>query len=494
MTPGTRFDDLAWPPPNPPIALADPPGEPVLLTVRVTLNHTDPEVWRRFTIPGELHLEHVHDALQQVMGWEESHLHRFSPGDDPYSGPYFVTEFDETGAGGTYETEARLDQVLRTPGDTLTYEYDFGDSWTHTLTLESTAPMPDPADAGASGPSEAGSAAYPLVCLAGERACPPEDVGGIGGYADMAAWVRSGYAAARMPELGLTAAELRQWLPAGWDPDHFDPDEASAMLARLAPRDTDTALEQLPPDVIRTITRLATPARFELDDWLAAPGWGEPVQFTSDEAAELTRPLRVLLDVVGDGLTLTAAGFLPPRVVETLFESLGLDDDDWVGKPGRESDTWPVLDLRQQVRRVGLVRKAKGRLLPTVVGRKLHGDPDALLAHVIGHLLAGLRDFDRAATLFMLVAVGGGQWSRHIALWGPVPEVVCRVLAIDGWQRESSGGFAGGFSGGLDRSDVSRGVRDAMGLLEAMVRAVGDPSREPELAGRLARAALAAVD
>ena len=129
---------------NPAIHLPDPPDAPVLLTVRISLRGTRPEVWRRFTIPGDLDLGKVHDALQQVMGWTDSHLHHFSLG-DPYRSPYFLTEFDvDEGEHGTVETEARLDQVLHDPGDTLTYEYDFGDGWTHALKLESVDPLPEP--------------------------------------------------------------------------------------------------------------------------------------------------------------------------------------------------------------------------------------------------------------------------------------------------------------------------------------------------------------
>lgn len=219
---------------NPTIDLPDPPTEPLLLTVRVSLDETDPEVWRRLTIPGDLDLGRVHDALQEAMGWTDSHLHRFCLG-DPYDSPYFVTEYDlEEGDEGTLETDARLGQLLREPGDTVTYEYDFGDGWTHTVLLESVGPMPGPAVSGASA-AAAGSAAYPLVCLAGERACPPEDVGGIPGYEEVAEWVRAGEDRRHTFDNGLTAAEMRAWLPDGWHPDLFDLDEVNAALSRLVP-------------------------------------------------------------------------------------------------------------------------------------------------------------------------------------------------------------------------------------------------------------------
>ena len=72
------------------------------------------------------------------------------------------------------------------------------------------------------------SAAYPLVCLAGKRACPPEDVGGVGGYEEVAAWVRAGGDDAHVFDNGLTGEEIREWLPDGWHPDDFDRDEVNA--------------------------------------------------------------------------------------------------------------------------------------------------------------------------------------------------------------------------------------------------------------------------
>ncbi|MDN5795766.1 MAG: plasmid pRiA4b ORF-3 family protein [Intrasporangium sp.] len=482
-----------WPPPNPPVDLPEPPVEPVLLTVHVSLRHTDPEVWRRLTIPGELDLGRVHDAIQQAMGWQECHLHRFSLSENPYDMPHFVTEFDieEQDDEGTLETEARLDQILRRPGDTLTYEYDFGDSWTHTLTLEAIGPMPDPsrpgdpAASGASRPGESGSAAYPLVCVAGERACPPEDVGGVDGYEEMAAWVRSRYDPAQQPDRGVPAEDLRGWLPDGWDPDHFDIDEANAALARLAPRDTDTALALLPRELVEVVTTLSTPARFDLDDWLAVPGWGTPPTFTPDEAAALSTPFRVMLEAVGDGLNLTTAGYLPPRVVVTICEALD-PDHEWYGMGNRENQMWPVLDLRKGATRLGLIRKAKGRLTPTTTGRKIRDDPQRLLAHVVGRLTSGLNGFDRLATLLALVAAAGGRWERDFRARGPVMESVCEVLAIRGWHRQDYGG--------LQTADVWHATADTFGLLEEMLRAVGNRGGEADLAARVARAALGAID
>ena len=161
-------------PRNREIDLPLPADEPSLLTLTIELRGSKPRIWRRLSLPGDLTLDVVHTLFQAAMGWTDSHLHRFQPGiGQGYSEPYFVTEFDEEeGEEGTREDGVRLDQVLRAPGDRLTYLYDFGDGWEHRVTLESVAPL-TPGD-------------REPRCLGGARACPPEDVGGIGGHHEIA--------------------------------------------------------------------------------------------------------------------------------------------------------------------------------------------------------------------------------------------------------------------------------------------------------------------
>src|SRR5664280_1625657 len=162
------------------IDLDPPPQESNLLTLTIALRGSKPRIWRRLSLRGDLTLDVVHTVFQAVMGWSDSHLHRFQPcNGHRYDEPYFVTACDEEdGEQGTREDGVRLDQVLRVPGDRLTYLYDFGDGWEHRVTLESLTPL-------TLGNREP-------VCLSGARACPPEDVGGIHGHHDVAAWLRAG--------------------------------------------------------------------------------------------------------------------------------------------------------------------------------------------------------------------------------------------------------------------------------------------------------------
>jgi len=90
-------------------------------------------------------------------------------------------------------------------------------------------------------------------------------------------------------------------------------------------------------------------------------------------AADMVRAVQVLLDTVGDGVKLTAAGSPPQRMVRTVCDELDLDSV-WIGAGNREDQTLPVLVLRQTAQRLGMLRKVKGRLVPTARGRTLAGD------------------------------------------------------------------------------------------------------------------------
>jgi hypothetical protein len=188
--------------------------------VRVDLMYAKPPIWRRLDLPGDLTLAELHAVLQVAMGWQDGHLHRFGVGGDRRTRAHFLTTFDlSEGDEGVVEDDVRLDQVVAAQGDRLFYDYDFGDGWEHVLVVEDVLDDPPPAP----------------VCLKGKMACPPEDCGGLGGYEDLADWVRAGYDPRATP-MGLGAEEMRDWLPQGWHPDRFSVDETNAALAALAIR------------------------------------------------------------------------------------------------------------------------------------------------------------------------------------------------------------------------------------------------------------------
>lgn len=142
--------------------------------IKIVLMGSDPEIWRRFCVRSTIRLSRLHDVVQVVMGWTDSHLHAFHVGKDTYQVPFPGFDdmsFSPSARRSHDEGKFTLGDLLQRPRQKLVYEYDFGDSWQHGLILEKVLPA-DP---------ELKSA----LCLAGENACPPEDTGGLYGYYHM---------------------------------------------------------------------------------------------------------------------------------------------------------------------------------------------------------------------------------------------------------------------------------------------------------------------
>lgn len=367
--------------------LLEPPAEPVAFVVRLDLDGAKPPVWRRLRLAGELTLDRVHEVIQLAMGWTDTHLHRFVMGPkardwrtEPFLSAYDVAQGDV----GVAEADVRLDEVLREPGDRLFYEYDFGDAWNHTLKVERVEPW-RPGGRTAS-------------CLDGRRACPPENVGGVHGYAT----ILQALAGKVDPEDADWLAEVLSTLP-GFDPVAFDAAETDRLLEQAA---TPLDLRSLNRDLLALIagvgaSPLTTTGRLAARALAAA----EPLDAAAADAA--TSRYRGLLDAVGDGITLTPAGYLPPKLVEALYHGLGLDDE-WWGKGNREDQTYPVHALRASATALGLLRKNRGRLLPTKAGHALAGDPAALLRHIADRVPLG-RDAERPAGLALLLLAAAGE-------------------------------------------------------------------------------------
>ncbi len=173
--------------------------------LKIALTDITPPVWRRVLVPGGYTLDRVHRVIQYAMGWQDSHLHSFDVGGEQYGEPDPVGELVLRD-----ELEVRLDAVAG-KGDVFRYTYDFGDWWEHEVTVE---------DAFAAEPDER----YPM-CADGERACPPEDVGGAPGYGEMIEALSD----PDHPEHGAT----RGWLGREFDPEEFDATRATTLLRRL---------------------------------------------------------------------------------------------------------------------------------------------------------------------------------------------------------------------------------------------------------------------
>jgi len=175
--------------------------------LKITLMGIEPPVWRRVLVSGEATLYDLHKVIQMAMGWTDSHLHQFIVCDEHYSIPSLDDSFPVKD-----ERKYRISQIAPRPGSKFVYEYDFGDGWQHEVVVERIARFES-------------EFRYP-VCLAGERACPPEDVGGVWGY-------RAFVEAMRNPK-HKEHRHYKDWWGSGkFDPEAFDLIEANWSLQQI---------------------------------------------------------------------------------------------------------------------------------------------------------------------------------------------------------------------------------------------------------------------
>lgn len=163
--------------------------------LKIQLRTVRPPVWRRVLVPADITLGELHDVLQIAMGWTNSHLHEFEVDGARYGVPDPDWGMEEV----LHESRVKLAQVAA-EGTRLRYGYDFGDGWEHEVTVEKVLSP------------EAGTR-YPR-CVAGRRACPPEDVGGPGGYED--------FLAALNDPSHDQHEHFRHWIGGSFDPADFD--------------------------------------------------------------------------------------------------------------------------------------------------------------------------------------------------------------------------------------------------------------------------------
>jgi hypothetical protein len=102
--------------------------------LKITLCGSKPPIWRRVQVPGGIKLNRLHDVLQVVMGWTDSHLHQFRVG----SVIYCLPSDDDFYPGGEQRDERRfrLADIAQREKTSLIYEYDFGDGWEHEVVVE----------------------------------------------------------------------------------------------------------------------------------------------------------------------------------------------------------------------------------------------------------------------------------------------------------------------------------------------------------------------
>jgi Plasmid pRiA4b ORF-3-like protein len=170
------------------------------LRLRISLNDIEPPIWREIVISNAATLFQLHRVMQILFEWYDYHLHMFVLGDRRFSEP----RDDDADFGVTSENSlvTRLADLALVAGSTIRYDYDFGDSWEHTIEVVEVLPPIDT------------EGVVVAALIDGARAAPPEDCGGAPGYEDLLL--------AQKDPKHERHGEIMEWLGAPIDPDRFD--------------------------------------------------------------------------------------------------------------------------------------------------------------------------------------------------------------------------------------------------------------------------------
>jgi hypothetical protein len=182
----------------------------MVVDLRIDLAGLTPAIWRRVRVPADFPLRRLHDVIQAVFDWRESHLHQFEVGDRIYGQPDIVG-IEGDGRRLYSDRNVKLAALLNRGVTQFLYRYDFGDDWEHVITVEAVTAPEEGVD-------------YPTL-LAGARHAPPEDCGGPPGF-----------------EAFLDAVQdadhedheaLLEWFGGPFDPEDMNLDIVEAMLGRI---------------------------------------------------------------------------------------------------------------------------------------------------------------------------------------------------------------------------------------------------------------------
>lgn len=185
---------------------SDPPAP--VFQIKVGLRGATPPIWRRLEVPADIGLDRLHTVIQVAFGWDNSHLYVFET-------PFGDFGIPDTQLGHRSDADVTLEQLAPAVKSKLRYTYNFGDEWEHDIVVEKVL-------------DRTGSNSHPR-CTGGRRAAPPEDCGGMPGYAGLLELLND--PADRRHD------ELLEWLglddPAEFDAETFDPRAVTRELSRV---------------------------------------------------------------------------------------------------------------------------------------------------------------------------------------------------------------------------------------------------------------------
>ena len=169
---------------------------------KIALKNIKPLIWRRIQVEGSYTFWDLHVAIQDSMGWTDTHLHHFEIVNPTtrIKDEIGIPDEDEISGRILAGWEEQIDNYFTEDNDIADYIYDYGDDWEHVVKLEKIL-------------ERTAGVSYP-ICTDGERACPPEDCGGSWGYED--------FLEAIMDPSHERHEELLEWVGGDFDPEHFD--------------------------------------------------------------------------------------------------------------------------------------------------------------------------------------------------------------------------------------------------------------------------------
>jgi len=268
--------------------------------LKVTLERIKPPIWRRLLVDSRMTLDALHNAIQVSMGWGNAHLHHFIDRQNTIYAPMDEDTFGFSDPDQIDESMILLNELLTKEKDWIKYEYDFGDGWEHKILLEKILPME--------------KNQFPVSCIKGKRACPPEDCGGPWGY-------NSIIEALAEPDTE-EHAELLEWLEADLDdPEFFSSEEANVILQEVFEGVKFKAKPGL-PDEMKRIEEHGTSDIFNevfsgemLPDISAAPPEIKELLNGMQETVEVMMDMNELLDQAAEALETIATISKEKKVV-----------------------------------------------------------------------------------------------------------------------------------------------------------------------------------
>lgn len=190
-----------------------PVQKPKKSTLRIELENSEPLIWRELEVPSNLCLTSLAQAILLAFGWNEDHLHQFLESRKNH----YATSMNELGGTlypGTKDgSRYGVSHLLKKQGDSVLFEYDYGDSWYHKVKLKSVADYAD-------------YETKAVRLIGGANACPPNDCGGIYRYRHLVELMQ------KKPQ-SSELSEFYDWMGCKWDPEFFPMDETAKAVDKM---------------------------------------------------------------------------------------------------------------------------------------------------------------------------------------------------------------------------------------------------------------------